>query len=181
MEQLESRKIASRYAKALLEAGQEQDDLESITDSLTRLQRIYLEVPELNRFFANPVIPVAEKQSLIQKQFKKGLMPLVGNLLELLIENDRLGLLPEIIEVYIQLIQAREGIAHADVTVPLSISEKQENRLRTMLEKCFGYQQVELNTKVDPSIIAGVIVKIGDKIIDGSYHGKLEMLRRQVG
>lgn len=181
MELLDSRKIASRYAKALLEAAEEQGELGNITDNMRLLQRIYLEVPELNRFFSDPVIPATEKKTVVQSQFKQGVAPIVGNLLELLTANDRIGLLPEIIEIYIDLINQKEGIAKAEVTVPVAMSDKLEGQLRSTLERLFGYQHVELSIKVDPAIIAGAIVRIGDKIIDGSYHGKLEMLRRQVG
>lgn len=181
MEQIESRKIALRYAKALLEAAQEQRALDSTTESIRQLQGIYLEVPELSAFFTNPGIPAPEKQSILEKQFKKGIAPMVGNLLDLLASNERIGLLPEVMEGFIQLVKEKEGIASAEVTVPVAMSAGQENRLRTALEGLFGYQQVELSITVDPAIIAGVVVKVGDKLIDGSYHGKLEMLRRQVG
>lgn len=181
MEQLEARKIAARYAKALLDAADEQKALDKVTDNINALQRVYLEVPELNRFFSNPVIPTEEKKAVVEKQFQSNLHAITANLLNLLVENDRISLLPELITLYLELIQQREGIAQAEVIVPVPLKDKQEKALRSTLEKIFGYRQVEINSKVDPSILAGAIVKIGDKIIDGSYHGKLEMLRRQVG
>jgi F-type H+-transporting ATPase subunit delta len=181
MEQLMARKIASRYAKAIFDAAVEEDKLDIVIANILSLQRIYLEVPSLNRFFSDPTIPVAEKQSLIEGKFKKGMAPMVGSLLTLLLESDRIGLLPEITTLFMERVQQKEGIAKADVTVPVAMSDKLEKKLRTTLEKLFDYQQVELNVKVDPAILAGAIVRIGDVIIDGSYHGKLEMLRRQVG
>jgi F-type H+-transporting ATPase subunit delta len=181
MELLDARKIASRYAKALIEAADEQGQLDAVTQDIERLQRVYLEVPELNRFFANPAIPVADKQDVVKKQFHKGLSSMMGNLFSLLVENDRIAILPEILQAAVEIIRKRDGIAQAEVTVPIALSDALEKKMRKTLEKLFGYQQVELNIKVDPAILAGAVVKIGDKIIDGSYHGKLETLRRQVG
>lgn len=179
--QAEIQKIALRYARALLEAAKEQGQFDKVKTEMGQLQRIYLEIPELKSFMANPAIPAAEKEDLLAKQFQKALSPLVGNFLMLLLENDRLELLPEMVQSILDLIHTEEGIATAEVTVPVAISEDLENRLSNTLEKMFGYQKVELNIKVDPAIIAGAIVHIKDKMIDGSYHGKLEMLKRQVG
>ncbi len=181
MDQLESQKIAFKYAKALMDAAIEQSELKAVSKDVHLLQSLYLDVPELKQFFGNPAIPVSEKQGVVEKQFKKGTSPMVGNLLQLLVENDRIALLPEILNCYIELFNLREGIAKAEVTVPVSISDDLERKLRSTLETLFGYQQVELNVTVDPAIIAGAIVRVGDKIIDGSYYGKLETLRRQVG
>lgn len=181
MEQLDARKIAIRYAKALLEAADEQGQYGEVSQNMFTLQRLYLEVPELNRFFANPAIPDEEKRAVIQEHFQGGLAPLTANLLTLLVDNDRIVLLPELIQAAIDLVHQREGVAQAEVIVPIAMKPGLEQKMKTTLEKLFGYQQVDLNVKVDPGILAGAIIKIGDKIIDGSYHGKLETLRRQVG
>ncbi len=181
MEQLEARKIALRYAKALLDAAQEENTLSELRVSLTSLRQIYQELPEFRRFFDNPAIPLSEKQDLVEKHLKKGVSPLVGNLLSLLVENERLDILSEVLDVSLELLNQREGIAKAQFIVPVPITATLEKKVRTTLEQLFGYQQVELETTVDSTILAGAIVKIGDKIIDGSYHSKLEMLRRQVG
>lgn len=181
MEQLEARKIAFRYARALFDAALEQQSLETVIRDAGSLSRIYLDVPELADFFANPGIPLDEKKMLLNSRIKTGLTPLTANLLDLLTDNDRLVVLPEILTVFKELHHNHAGIARAEVTVAAAITPGIEDKLKASLEKVFGYKQVELTTTVNPGIIAGAIVRIGDKIIDGSYRGKLEMLKRQVG
>ncbi len=181
MEQLESRKIALRYARALFEAAQETNEMAYVTENIGRLRQLYQDVPEMNAFFQNPMIPASEKRDLIETHFKQNLSPMIGNFLNILIENDRVAVLQEILEAYIEMVREKEGIVQAEVTVPVELEPKLEQKLQSTLESLFGYQQVEIKTIVDPAIIAGAVVKIGDKIIDGSYHGKLETLRRQVG
>lgn len=181
LSQLENQKIASRYAKALFEAAQEQGQLDKVTKDIQSLQGLYQDLPELSGFFANPVISVEDKQGVVDAKFKSSLTPLTTNLLNLLVQNERISVLPAILFAYTELYQKHQGIAKAEVTIPVAMSSKLENQFRETLEKAFGYKQVELETRIDPAIIAGAIVKIGDKIIDGSYLGKLETLRRQVG
>jgi len=181
MDQLATQKIAHKYAKALLEAASETNAVDPVNDVIQQLERLYLDVPTLNSFFANPAIPAEEKKAIIEKKFQKGVQPLVANLLTLVAENDRLALLPDILSAFMELMNERNGIVKADVTVPVAIDTKLEKKLKQNLEAVFGYSQVDLHITVDPGILAGAIVKIGDKLIDGSYHGKLEMLRRQIG
>ncbi len=181
MPQLENRKVAQRYAKALMECAEEQGQWEKVTAGMDQLHRLYLEVPEMNRFFSNPVIPLAEKTAVYQEEMAQALPPLVANLLQLLLDNERMALLPEILEAVLALVQAQQGLVQAEVTVPVPLDDALEKKLRKTLETVFEYQKVELNVKVDPAILAGATIRLGDKLIDGSYLGKLEMLRKQVG
>lgn len=181
MEQLDTRKIATRYAKALFEASNEAGEQESIQSAIDTWVSVFTEVPDLAAFFANPIIPMAEKKALLTEQFSEKTPDLLLKIVDLLFENDRIGLLGDVLTVYQELSRAALGIARAEVTVPVSIPATLETKLVASLKKAFGYKQVELTTTVDPDIIAGAIVRIGDKIIDGSYRGKLDMLKRQVG
>ena len=181
MDKLESRKVATRYARALFEAAAEQNDSDAVAQSMQSLISIYAQLPELQAFFENPGLPAAEKSDILNRQFKRGVSPLVASLLDLLMTNERIALLPDIAQVYTELQREHQGIAEAEVIVPVAMDDYLEGRMRSTLEKLFGYRQVELKTTVDPSMIAGAIVKIGDKIIDGSYRGKLDLLTKQIG
>jgi F-type H+-transporting ATPase subunit delta len=181
LSQLDMAKVASRYAKALLESAIAENTWDLVQENLGQLQRLALDVPELNAFLASPVLPVSDKQAVLAQYVQTAVSPMVWKLLNILLENNRIALLPQVIESAQAMMQERNGITQADVTVPAAISPSLEAQFVKALETQFGYRQVLLNVTVDPDILAGAIVKIGDKLIDGSYYGKLEMLRRQVG
>lgn len=174
-------KAAGRYAKALLDAAQEQNNMAAVRQDLDALSRLVLEVPELMGFLTNPMIPDVEKHAVVREKLQSGLNPLFARLLDVLLENDRLALLPYVLEESRKELAQRDGVVTAYVTVPVVLNEDLQSRLRQTLQSTFGYRRVDLDVRVEPAILAGAIVKIGDQLIDGSYSGKLETLRKQVG
>jgi len=174
-------KAASRYAKALLDAATEMNAVSAIRDDLQALSRLVLEVPELMSFLTNPMIPDVEKRAIVREKLQSGLQPLFARLLDVLLENDRLSLLPNVLDEAQKALAQRDGVVTAQVTVPVDLDDSLQARLRQTLQSTFGYRHVDLDVRVEPSILAGAIVKIGDQLIDGSYIGKLETLRKQVG
>jgi F-type H+-transporting ATPase subunit delta len=174
---LENNKVALRYARALFDSVGE--EIDAVYADLQQVAHSFALIQDLQMFMENPGIPMAEKLRIIDTQFD-GLNSWVKRLIKMLIENGRLGALPMIINNVRELINRRDNVTQAEVVTAVELDRDLKDRIRLALEKNLGFNRIELETRVDPGILGGMIIKVQDRIIDGSYVGKLEDLRKQV-
>jgi F-type H+-transporting ATPase subunit delta len=127
-------------------------------------------------FLTSPVVPADKKRAVLAELLPR-IAPEVGRFLGILARRDRLDLVPEIAQVFRRLLNEHHGIAVAQVTTAIPIDARQQAVIANRLERRLG-KTVTLETRVDPSILGGVIAQIGDNVIDGSVRGRLERLRR---
>lgn len=177
---LEDNKIAARYAKALNEGAVEAGVEDKVLTDLRSVEAVFSSLPDLMSFFTTPGIPAAEKRQFISGQFEGKVHSLVFNLIQLMFENDRMSALPGVAEKYEQLANERAHISTAELVTSVEISDKLEKKIQKALETMYGLNQVVIQRRVDPGILGGAIIKIQDKVIDGSFVGKLETLRKQI-
>ncbi len=177
---LEETKIATRYARALFEGAKEHNLLEPIHEDLNAVMEIFRSVPALSSFLENPGIPGQEKRTFLQEQFEGKVSSWVYNLLCLMLENDRILFFHGVLERYEALLDELNQVAMAEVVTASELPPKLESKLCKALEKRFGLNEVHLEKRVDPGILGGALIKIQDQVIDGSFVGKLEALRKQV-
>lgn len=177
---LEEQKIANRYTKALFDAAIEGKALDNVENDLNDLNQLVTESPELLAFLNNPAIPHSEKDEFVEKQLVKNLHEVTGNLVKILSGNARMGIIPFVSEQFSRLKRERENVSLAEVVTAVKIDKKLQDKVVKQLKAMFGFEDVTIENKVDPGILGGVIIKIGDKVIDGSYVGRLEKLRQEV-
>lgn len=177
---LEENKIAARYAKALNEAAVEAGVESKVLDDLKAVQAIFTDLPDLESFLTNPGIPVAEKRQFIASQFEGKVHELVYNAIRLMLENDRISALPGLASRFEDLSNERAQISTAELVTAVDIGDKLEKKIQKSLETMYGLNKVVIQRRVDPGILGGAIIKIKDKVIDGSFVGKLEALRKQI-
>jgi F-type H+-transporting ATPase subunit delta len=170
-------RAARRYARAVFDlarddAGREawQRDLAVMSDRLG--------TSEVLSLVGNPAVTTAAKQALVDQALAR-MDRLRLHLAYLLIERGRLAELPAIAAEYNRLIRDHRGIAEAEVTTAVPLSESDARDVQQKLAAMTG-KQIVLREKVDPSIIGGLIVRIGDRLIDGSLATRLESLRSQL-
>lgn len=180
---LEERKVAARYARALFDGTLEKggDELATAEKDLVEVTRMFGEMPELRQFLTSPAVPQQDKITFVEKQLAPNVSDWVGNLLKLLAENHRVEALPVIAEAFEALKRKHENIATAEVVTATELDDALAGRIEDTLKSMYGFNRVELRRKVDPGILGGMILKIQDKVIDGSFVGRLEDLRKQVG
>ena len=133
----------------------------------------------MRAFFQNPQIQPEAKKELLTKCFKGEVSPVIFNFLMLLVDKRRIGIFDAIEEEYRRLSNRARGIIIADVTTARGISKQQQSQLQKKLASITN-KKVQLRLHENKEIIGGVIVKIGDKRIDGSVAGKLESMRQQL-
>jgi F-type H+-transporting ATPase subunit delta len=177
---LDNNKVASRYARALFESTVESGDAKAVAQDLETVSAVFSQVPALNRFMENPGIPAAEKLQLVDKEFGQNVNPWVNRLLHLLVENGRMPVLPQLAIWFTEYMNQRDNVARAEVVSAVELEEELRRRIQKTLESSLGFSRVDVQNRVDPGILGGVIIKVQDKVFDGSYVGRLEELRKQL-
>lgn len=180
MPKLEDNKIAARYSKALFDSALEAGQLEETQADLNALVQVTKELPGLRDFFANPAIPQNEKETFVKEQLASKVSKLVGNLLMLMAGNGRMSILAQLAEQFSALVNQHHHVAKAEVITAVEMDGSLLDNLQKALESRFGFSRVELHNRVEPGILGGAIVKIQDQIIDGSFSGRLETLKKQL-
>lgn len=169
---------ARRYAQAVFELGDAAGTLERWERDLSRVVDA-LDDPAIAAFFASPKSPAARKREIVAQILGPSGEPLVANLVGLLIERGRLAMLPLLYADFHELLLARQGIAVGDITTAIPLGPDELAAVRSRLKALVG-KEVELRPHVDPEIIGGIIVRIGDSLIDGSVTSQLRRLRERL-
>ena len=171
------RASAARYARALLDVAIKESDPERAEQELAAFVDLVRQNQELQRTFANPVVPAADKRAVAQ-QILERLKPAtpVGKLVLLLASRGRLALLPDLLDVYRERLLEHRNVLSAEVTTAAPLSPERATQLQQRLADATG-RVVTMTTKVDASIIGGVVTRIGSTVYDGSVATQLAKVR----
>ena len=168
---------AGRYATALFELAQEAGSLEQAEADLTALGAALEESSELSDLLKNPMYTRTEQgAAMAGVADKMGLSALVKNVIGLMATKRRLFAVPELIRVFQGLMAEHRGEVTAEVTAARALSDTQSAALVEQIKSAIG-RDVKLNVTVDESIIGGLVVKVGSKMIDSSIRSKLASLQ----
>ena len=171
--------IAERYARALLDIGIERKNFEQLGRELDRVAELFT-FDEVRQLFRNPKFGAEARKGVLAELLRRVMVsPICRNFLFLLVDRDRIGVLPEITTSYHELADAHAGRVRARVTVARKLAEPDLNRLRMMLQKATG-QQVIVEQEEDPELLGGVITRIAGRIYDGSVRTQLDTIRTQL-
>lgn len=168
--------ISRRYARALVELGNEKKKVEPFADELNRVLAAFTEEKALPMVLESPTYSY-EKRAAILRDLGKllKLSPVMKNFLGLLLEKNRLRFLPQIQKDYRKFADDISGVLRAQVTSAAEIDPEQAKVIQSTLEKQTG-KKVELETRVDPSLIGGLRAEIGGKVFDGSLLTQLNRI-----
>lgn len=171
--------LARKYAQAIFEIAREEDKLVEYGRELAEVCTGIESVPAASAFLSNPQVETKARKELIGKLFEGELSPHVYHFLLLLVDKRRFGLLPAIEAEYGRLSNEARGILIADVTTAAPADDGLQEAIRAKLAQLTG-KQVQLRLHEDEDLIGGVVVKIGDRRIDGSVAGRLETLKKEL-
>jgi F-type H+-transporting ATPase subunit delta len=173
--------VAERYARALFELGIESGQLAMLTDQLRTVANTYRDSAELKRVLSDPRVTDEQSQGLVEALTKRlALSPLVKNSLMVLLQRRRIAVLPDIVGRLVSLTDERTGVLRASVASATPLNDSQAQKLIEELERLTG-KRIVLERRVDPSLIAGIVTRIGDHVIDASLKGRFEQLERRLG
>jgi F-type H+-transporting ATPase subunit delta len=170
--------IAQVYARSLFEVAKEQDKLDVVREQLGQFAEALDGNRELSIYFFSPYFSTPEKKDGLGKLLD-GVDPVVDNFLELLIENHRMPAIFRVRREYDVLWEQENKRLPVTVTSAVKLDEATVKAIGDAIGKQTG-QQVELTTDVDPDVLGGLIVRVGNSILDASIRNRLENLRRSV-
>ncbi|MCP8895975.1 F0F1 ATP synthase subunit delta [Shinella daejeonensis] len=169
--------VAERYASSLFDLALEAGSADSVGAELDRVQAMIDESSDLKRLITSPVFSAEEQtRAIAAVAAKAGIAGLVGNFLQVVASNRRLFAIPGMIKAYRAIAARHRGEINAEVTSAHALSAAQETELKAALKGVTG-KDVAVSVTVDPSILGGLIVKVGSRQIDTSLRTKLSTLK----
>ena len=164
------------YAEALFAVARSEGPLAEVEDELFRVAQVIRGNDELRDKLADPHIPVAIRQQIVEDLLAGKASPLTSSLVSTVVANGRVRELPEIVERLLDINAATGEKVIAQVRSAVELSDDQKSRLAAALAASTG-KQVEVVVEVDPSVLGGIVTQIGDTVIDGSVRQRLSQLR----
>ena len=171
-------RAAIRYAKAVLNLSIELKKADTINNDMQLIASTIEENKELQLLLESPIIKTEAKKAALVALFDKKIDTTSLKLINLLVENKRLPLLSDVAQQYTHLYNQHKGSQVAEVTTAIALTGDLEEKVLEKVKEITG-KKVRLEKIVDPSIIGGFILKVGDKQFDASILGKMNNLRRE--
>ena len=169
--------VSGRYATALFELARDEKCIDAVKADLDRFNAMLEESADLKRLVRSPVFSSeAQSKALAAVLDQAGISGVSANFLKVLTANRRLFAVADVIRAFNALVAKFKGEATADVTVAETLSDKNLDALKSALQAVTG-KDVTLNVKVDPSIIGGLVLKLGSRMVDSSLRTKLNSIK----
>jgi F-type H+-transporting ATPase subunit delta len=169
-------RVARRYANALFHIARRENAVDAVAADLTVMADTFEAHPQVLEALAVPRVPVARKKAALQAIVGSRLEQAVTRrFLDMMVDHAREGSLPETVSAYSILADEANGIVAADVLTATPLSDDQTTRLRAKLDALTG-RRTRLSVSTDSSLVGGMIVRIGDTVMDGSVKGYLEQI-----
>jgi F-type H+-transporting ATPase subunit delta len=172
--------VASRYAAALAEATLGQNSADAVKRDLASFVEAFFSASDLRNCLESPAVSHEVKRKVVEKLSEQmGLAPAVRNFVYLLVDHRRTEMLREIQEAFQTELNARLGIAEAEVTSARELSAAEKGQLTAALERRTG-KKIEARFRMDESLVGGAVVRVGSTVYDGSVREQLTRLREQL-
>ena len=169
--------VSGRYATALFELARDEKSIDAVKADLDKFEALLVESADLNRLVRSPVFSAGVQQKALSAVLDQaGLTGTSAKFLKVLTANRRLFAVGEVSRAFRALVAKFKGEAIADITVAEQLNEKNLDALKAALKSVTG-KDVALNVKVDPSIIGGLVVKLGSRMVDSSLRTKLNSIK----
>ncbi|HLT55049.1 MAG TPA: F0F1 ATP synthase subunit delta [Bacillota bacterium] len=171
--------VAKRYADALFQLGQEKLTLDKFMEEFAVVREVFAGNEQLNKFLTHPGVSKAKKKQLIQDAFQ-GLQKDVVNTIKLLVERHHTAIIPAVIDEFSKMVKEEKGIVDAQVYSVRPLTDDEKLKLQDSLAKKLNKNALNIINLVDPTLIGGVKIRVGNTIYDGSISGKLKRIERNI-
>lgn len=172
------RAAGTRYARALFDVALKETDVAQVGRDLGAFAQLVAGNEALARVLSNPAIPAARKRGVIEQLLARSgaISSVLSKLLLLLADRDRLGLLPDVAAGYRERLMQHANVVRAEVVTAAALPPDRMNALKDGLVRATG-RNVQLESRVDPSIIGGAVTRVGSTVYDGSIVRQLQRIR----
>jgi F-type H+-transporting ATPase subunit delta len=168
--------ILERYAQALLSLAQDGNVVEQVGNDMSSIQSALKESPDLQEFLATPLVKLDDKKAVMNRILGDSVHPYTRNFIQVLVDRRRIMFLGGICKEFQALLRKLNQTVLAEVTSARELSDDQKNMLREKVLAMTGARQVDLETRIDPELIGGVIIRVGSQVIDASLRGQLRRI-----
>lgn len=172
--------ISKAYGDALFELALEKNELDSIAEQVNLLVNAFAENPELIKLLSHPKINKEEKINVIETIFKGRMSDDIVGFLVIIVEKDRGSEIADILNLFQAKVREYKKIGVALVTSAIELSTEQKQKVEQKLLQQTAYESFEVEYKVDASLIGGMIIRIGDRVVDSSIRSKLDNLTKEL-
>ncbi len=171
--------VAKRYAKALFEVADEKKLLDEVESDLQLVLNVMKETDGFDNFIRHPKVGMDVKKDIVTKAFQNEITEISQNLLYQLIDNHRMEYIKEILFQFVLLANKARKVVDVEAVTAFELNQTDKEAIAQSLNKKFN-KSVRLINVIEPSIIGGMVVKIGNRIYDGSLQAQLEMMKKKL-
>jgi F-type H+-transporting ATPase subunit delta len=172
-------RLAARYAKSLIELAIEKGQLEQVFADMQWLQAVNKSNPDFVNLLRSPIIKADTKKKIVEAVTAGKLSQITTGFNTLLISKGREGNLPEIVTAFIDQYKKHKNIQVVKLTTASPVSDSLKTAIVEQVKKTAGFQHIELEEKVDPALIGGFVLQVGDQLVDASIAYDLKAIAKQ--
>ncbi|MCR5108515.1 MAG: ATP synthase F1 subunit delta [Lachnospiraceae bacterium] len=172
--------ISRTYGEALFEIAVEKNMVDELYKEVLELKEILKDNAEYERLMNHPKILRETKEEISESVFKGRLSNELTGLIKIVIENRRYEHIDSILDYFIEAVKEYKKIGVAYVTTPMELSDIQKKEVEDKLLETTGYDRMEMSYLIDPSLIGGMVIRIGDRVVDSSIRSKLDTLKKEL-
>ncbi len=168
--------VVEPYAEALMSLTKSHHITDEIAYSVRELKNLFQESEDLRNFMASPLVSAEDKKEVMKRIVEGKVHPFLLNFLLLLVDRKRIRFLEGIFGKYLEILRQLNNVVLAEVTSAVRLYEGEAEKLAERIKQLTGANGVEIETKIDPDIIGGVIIKVGSQVYDASLRGQLRRI-----
>ncbi|GAB4426537.1 MAG: F0F1 ATP synthase subunit delta [Cyanobacteria bacterium J069] len=168
--------VSEPYAQALMSLAKSGDLTDRLGEDVTLLRSLLSDSEELQQVLANPLIKPDAKKGILRQILSDQVHPYTLNFLFLLVDRGRILFLDSVCKQYQALLRELKQAVLAEVSAPVELTEEQQEAVRNKVKELTGAQQVDLETRINPELIGGVVIKVGSQVYDTSLRGQLRRI-----
>ncbi len=172
--------VSKTYGEALFELAAEENKVDVFMEEITQLQHIFAQNKEFGKLMNHPKILKEEKIQVLQNVLKGRISDELTGFLTLIVTKDRYGEIDGILDYFLTEVKKYKGIGIAYVTTAAALREEQKAQIEQKLLQTTSYKKMEMHYGVDGSLIGGMVIRIGDRVVDSSIKTRLNELTRQL-
>lgn len=172
--------ISKTYGDALLEIAVEENKLDLFSEEISQLADIFNNNPEFGKLMNNPRIAVADKLDVLKNVFEGKISKELMGFFSTIISKGRYSQIDEILSYFLSEVKRIKGIGVASVVTPLPLKDDQKKNIEKRLLETTKYKSMEINYSVDETLIGGMRIRIGDRVVDSSIQTKITKMQQDM-
>lgn len=172
--------VSKTYGEALFEIAVEENKIDVFYEEVNEIMKIMADTQELNQFLNHPKISKEEKIKLIEEVFENRIQKEIVGFLRLVIQKERIDEWKAIFQYFMDKVKLQKGIGVAYVTAAMELKDSQKQEITKKLLDTTSYKEMEMHYNIDETIIGGLIIRIGDRVVDSTIKSKLTSLKKDL-